>query len=77
MSFIVFNTYKQAKNFLKRKHKSYTFLEGCGCCSYHKNTFVDKKSGNVCVEHTSENMGFYETRIEVVGKIKNKRTIPG
>jgi len=67
--FIIFKTFSQAKNYVKRQKTSYHW-EGCGCCS--SNTFhrIDKNKKLVLEEYSGENRGSYFCKISVVGRIK-------
>lgn len=66
--FIVFNTLKQAKNFVKRQ-PNYHHNEGCGCCFNGEEHKIDGKK----VIHVSyaSYAGGLEGSATVIGRIRN------
>lgn len=69
--FIIFNTRKQAMNYIKRnKQANYSYSEGCGCCFSHGSLFID---GDKLVQsnvHTYQ--GFARASATVIGRIKSR-----
>lgn len=65
--FITFNTISQAQNFVKRQ-KAYQHQEGCGCCYFTHNYFIDKNK--VMELDVRSYQGHVTTTITVIGRIK-------
>ena len=68
--FITFSTVAQAKNYIKRRHPAYSFVEGCGCCGYSTGAYI--QNNLVKVYSCDEHIGTVLDNIAIVGKIKRK-----
>jgi len=69
--FIIFNTKKQAINYIKRnKQLTYSYNEGCGCCWFQSSVFID---GNKVIQsHVASHQGGIKASATVIGKIKKR-----
>ena len=72
MSFIVFKTLSQAKNYVK-KQPDYHMNEGCGCCSTSYFHTIDNDL--VVYISMSERAGDVRFDRQVVGRIKKKKGV--
>ena len=69
--FIIFNTQKQAINYIRRnKQLNYFHDEGCGCCDFSGSAFID---GNKVVQcHKITKRGYTTASAIIIGKIKSR-----
>jgi hypothetical protein len=67
--FIVFNTLKQAQNYIKRNPRT-SHTEGCGCCWVDAGIWLD---GNKMIDyHISSYAGGISASATVIGRIKKR-----
>ncbi len=69
MSFIVFNSVNEAKNYIKRNsHLNENHFEVCGCCGHYSTIFLDGKK--VVYTYDTVHMDEVTTETEVLGRIR-------
>lgn len=68
---IVFKTMSQVKSYIKR-HKGFSYYEGCGCCWQEQSYIFDKDKNRVLLCTSGEYRGEYEYRTKIIGKLRRK-----